>query len=104
MAQAAAGWEKGSSRREGFEALLRSAPRAVGRHLGEIMPVFRELLRDPNGLVLIPVMALVFPRGFLYYVARIILVSCCRYGLRFCSGCVCVHHMRVCGVFSAMLT
>lgn len=41
-----AGWGKGSRRRGGFEALLRSAPRAVGEHLGEVMPIFRGLLHD----------------------------------------------------------
>lgn len=42
------GWGKGSRRRGGFEALLRSAPRAVGEHLGEVMPIFRGLLHDAN--------------------------------------------------------
>lgn len=40
------GWGKGSRRRTGFEALLRSAPAAVGGHLGEVMPIFRGLLHD----------------------------------------------------------
>lgn len=44
------GWQKGSPRRAGFEALLRSAPRAVGSHLGQVMPVFRELLYDARRL------------------------------------------------------
>lgn len=39
-------WDKGSRRRAGFEALLRSAPAAVGSHLGEVMPIFRGLLHD----------------------------------------------------------
>ncbi|CAM9495550.1 unnamed protein product, partial [Scytosiphon promiscuus] len=42
------GWDRGSRRRTGFEALLRSAPGAVGEHLGEVMPIFRGLLHDPK--------------------------------------------------------
>eukprot|EP00903_Cladosiphon_okamuranus_P019980 g18356.t1 len=42
------GWEKRSRRRAGFEALLRSAPAAVGSHLDEVMPIFRGLLRDAS--------------------------------------------------------
>eukprot|EP00752_Nemacystus_decipiens_P002612 g2445.t1 len=42
------GWDKGSRRRAGFEALLRSAPAAVGGHLGEVMPIFRGLLHDAS--------------------------------------------------------
>eukprot|EP00904_Undaria_pinnatifida_P011354 jgi/Undpi1/7349/HiC_scaffold_22.g09822.m1 len=42
------GWDKGSHRRAGFEALLRSAPRAVGQHLDEVMPIFRGLLHDAS--------------------------------------------------------
>lgn len=47
------GWGKGSRRRSGFEALLRSAPGAVGSHLGEVVPIFRGLLHDPTRLVVI---------------------------------------------------
>ncbi|CAN0219736.1 unnamed protein product, partial [Hapterophycus canaliculatus] len=42
------GWSKGSRLRTGFEALLWSVPGAVGSHLGEVMPIFRELLHDPT--------------------------------------------------------
>lgn len=42
------GWDKGSRRRAGFEALLRSAPAAVGSHLDEVMPIFRGLLHDAS--------------------------------------------------------
>lgn len=89
----AAGWEKGSSRRAGFEALLRSAPRAVGRHLGEVMPIFRELLHDPNGLVMVLVM--VFRKGFS---CDVVLLFCCGGGMGFCLGCAGV--TLVCGALS----
>ncbi|CAM9940259.1 unnamed protein product, partial [Choristocarpus tenellus] len=42
------GWGKESPQREGFSVLLRSAPKAVGKNLSLVMPIFRGLLHNPE--------------------------------------------------------